>query len=266
MSELRFTLSVDDGHPLDLRLAGLLDRLGLQATFYVPAANDEGPPVMQPAELRVLAQRFEIGSHTRSHRLLTRLDHAGARAQVNDGKQMLEDWLGRPVQGFCYPGGRYRGAHVALVREAGFTYARTTRNLRIDVGHRPFEVPTTLQFYPHPRAVLVRNFLSQGDWSARLPGLREALAGGDWLQRLYRLFEFAARRRGAFHLWCHALDLERLQLWEALERFLSHVAARVPPAGRLSNAALLSAPPAVPPPAATVAPDPDRRPSPDGAR
>jgi len=43
---LVFSLSVDDGHPLDLRIADRLVRHGLRASFYLPIRNAEGAPVM----------------------------------------------------------------------------------------------------------------------------------------------------------------------------------------------------------------------------
>ncbi len=254
MKRARLTVSVDDGHPLDLRVADLLDRHGLHATFYVPMSNDEGPPVMQAMPLRALAQRFEIGSHTRSHRFLVTLDDPAARAQIVDGKRLLEDCLGRQVQGFCYPGGRYRQKHADMVRDAGFSYARTTQNLRIDAGRRPFEMPTTLQFYPHPRPVFARNLLSQGDWLARTPGFRAAMACDDWLERAHRLLALAGERNGVFHLWFHSLDLERLGLWNALSSFLAYAAACMAPAARVTNgelaAELINCAPGWQPPAA----------------
>lgn len=256
MSGLRFTLSIDDGHPLDLRIADLLDRHSLRATFYVPLANAEGSPVMSAAHVRHLAQRFEIASHTWSHRFLAMLDDDEAWSEVIDGKHALEQRLGAPVQGFCYPGGRYRRRHVAMVREAGFAYARTTQNLRLDAGSRTFEMPTTLQFYPHPLAVLTRNLLSQGDRMARLPGFMTAMAGHDWLQRTYRLLALAAKHGGVFHLWLHTLDIERLGLWTALDCFLARAAERVPLAARLTNgmlAAEISRAPDSPPPVAMAA-------------
>ncbi len=265
MNGLRFSVSVDDGHPLDLRVADLLDRHGLQATFYLPVSNAEGLPVMAPSDARRLARRFEVASHTLSHRFLASLDDETARMQVNDGKRRLEDWLGAPVRGFCYPGGRYRRRHVAMVREAGFAYARTTQNLRFDAGRLPYEMPTTLQFYPHPRPVLARNLLSQGNRAARLPAFMTAMAGDHWLERAYRLLALAARRGGVFHLWFHAIDLERLALWTALDCFLARAAERVPAASRVTNGTLaaemadpavargLSRAPVAPPPEATAA-------------
>lgn len=263
MSTARFSLSVDDGHPLDLRIAGLLDRYGLQATFYLPIENCEGQPVLDATQMRELAQCFEIGSHTLSHRFLTTLDDEAARRQIVDGKRVLEDRLGAAVRGFCYPGGRYRRQHVQQVIDAGFAYARTTQNLRIDAEAPAFEMPTTAQFYPHPRQVFARNFVSQRDWTRRWPALRVALEEDDWRRRLYRLLDLALERGGVFHLWCHAIDIERLQLWNALEHFLARVAREFAPTQRLGNAQLLSPWPAAQPPAATAARVP--RPSPPRA-
>lgn len=255
MSTPRFSLSIDDGHPLDLRVSELLDKFDLNATFYIPISNDEGWPVMDAAQLQSLAQRFEIGSHTLSHRFLTTLDDDAAWRQISEGKQQLEDCLGQPVQGFCYPGGRYRRRHLAMVRAAGFAYARTTQNLRIDnAPAHPLAMPTTLQFYPHPRTVVLRNFVSQRDWAERCAALQIALTTTDWLQRMHRLLDHAVAQGGVFHLWCHSLDLERLELWESFAQFLARVAALLPPAQRVSNGALARSVMAVPPPAAPAVP------------
>src|SRR5215212_7229599 len=100
-----FTFSIDDGHPSDLRMADLLDKHGLKATFYIPIRNREGPPVMNGAQLRQLADRFELGSHTYDHCYLKTVGIEQAHHQITAGKRALEDIIGKPVQGFCYPGG-----------------------------------------------------------------------------------------------------------------------------------------------------------------
>ncbi len=241
MSGLRVTVSVDDGHPSDLKVAALLARHGLKATFYLPVTNREGPPVLSGAQARALAQGFEIGAHTLTHRFLANLDADTAWCEIYDGKRMLEDQLGLPVHGFCYPGGRYRRAQLKQVRSAGFLFARTTQNLRIDAGDRPFELPTTAQFYPHPRSVWLRNFLSQRHWRSRAPGLRTLIGEADWLARLRQLLSLAEARGGLFHLWLHALDIERLQLWSPLDQFFALLAERTPPQRRITNGELFRA-------------------------
>lgn len=240
MNALSFSLSVDDGHPLDLRIADMLARHELRATFYLPIRNSEGAPVLSAAQMRQLASGFDVGSHTLDHCYLTKLNESEAWRQITEGKTELEQRIGCTVSGFCYPGGKYRRQHLQMVSRAGFHFARTTRNLYPDAGHHPLAMPTSLQFYPHSRSVLIRNFISQGSCLTRYPSLRAMINEEDWLMRLYRLFDHIERRGRVFHLWCHAIDIERLQLWKALDHFLGFVARRIPPGRRLDNAGLIS--------------------------
>ncbi len=230
-----FTYSVDDGHPADLKMADLLAKHGLHATFYVPLKNCEGLPVLSAAEIRTVGQAFEIGSHTFDHRYLNTVCMAEAAHQIESGKHSLEAVLGHPVAGFCYPGGKFTYRHLALVRRAGFLYARTTVNLRFDRGNSPFEMPTTIQFYPHARGVYLRNFLQFGNWNSRKAALVLALSTAHWLDRIYLLFDHACQHDGAFHLWAHSHEIERLALWQELDDFLAHVASIVAPADRKDN-------------------------------
>ena len=241
----RFSMSVDDGHPLDLRMADLLQSHDIKATFYLPMTNQEGPPVLSYASMRELAQAFEVGSHTRSHRFLNTLHGSEAWREIVDGKQQLQDQLGEEVVGFCYPGGRYQYLHKLQVRSAGFRYARTTQNLRIDLEFPLFEMPTTVQFYPHTRSVFLRNFISQRHWGKRRAALSASLATEDWLIRLHALLDLAIARRGVFHLWCHSIDIEKLQLWDQLDSFLSRVARQIGTQQRVYNRDLIAASAAV---------------------
>lgn len=237
----RFSMSIDDGHPLDLRMADLLYSHGIKATFYLPLENQEGAPVLSPAGMRQLTQTFEVGSHTRSHRFLNTLPGAEAWREIVDGKQQLQDQLGEEVKGFCYPGGRYQHLHTLQVRSAGFRYARTTQNLRIDVEFPAFEMPTTAQFYPHTRTVFFRNFISQRHWTKRRAALSASLTTDDWLMRLHALLDLSIERQGVFHLWCHSIDIEKLQLWNQLDTFLRRVADHMGPEQRVTNRDLLTA-------------------------
>lgn len=239
MNGLSFSLSVDDGHPLDLRIADMLARHDLRATFYVPIRNCEGPPVLSAVQTRELAQRFEMGSHTLDHRFLTTLNETEAWHQIIHGKAELEQRIGQKVTGFCYPGGKFRQPHVQMVRRAGFSYARTIRNMYPDAGQHSLTLPTSLQFYPHTRSVLIRNFILQGSYPIRSPLFRAVIIEEDWVMRLYRLFDHLQKRGGVFHLWCHSLDIDRLQIWKALDHFLGFVARRIPPCRRLDNAGLV---------------------------
>jgi peptidoglycan/xylan/chitin deacetylase (PgdA/CDA1 family) len=240
-----FTCSIDDGHPLDLKTAELLDKHGLKATFFVPIKNREGLQVMPRERLRDLSQQFEIGSHTYDHCYLRDLDVRRTYYQIAHGKSRLEDLIGNEVAGFCYPGGKYRDKDIALVKACGFRYARTTANLFLDAGRRPFEMPTTVQFYPHRPEVYVRNFIRYGHWIKRGAPLWMLVQEQDWMKRLHRLFDHACEHGGTFHLWGHSKQIEELRAWPQLNAFFGHVASRVGESGRLTNAQVAARMPAV---------------------
>lgn len=230
-----FTCSIDDGHPSDMKVADLLDKHGLTGTFFIPIKNCEGAPVMSAAQVRALSDRFEIGSHTHDHRFLKSVSATESHFQVTEGKKILEDMLGRPVTGFCYPGGKYRPRDAEIVKAAGFRYARTTVNLCFDAGDKPFEMPTTVQLYPHDRNIYMRNFVRSGAWQERKQGLLLALQEKNWTRRLYALFDHASERGGCFHLWGHSQDIDRQNAWADLDSFLAYVASKVAPENRLTN-------------------------------
>ena len=230
-----FTCSLDDGHPSDLRAAGILSRHGLSATFYVPITNSEGDAVLSAADIRALDGAFEIGSHTLDHRYLRSLAPDQARYQIVEGKRRLEDVLGHAVAGFCYPGGKYRRQHVGLVAEAGFRYARTVTNLHFDTGDQPFEIPTTLQFFPHDRNLYLRNFVKGGDWARRQDALKIAMRHEYWLDRLYALFDHSLAHGGVFHLWGHSSDIDRFGIWDEFDHFLAYASTCVARGNRLTN-------------------------------
>jgi peptidoglycan/xylan/chitin deacetylase (PgdA/CDA1 family) len=231
-----FTSSWDDGHPLDMRLAEMLARHGFNATFFVPLSNREGLPVMTGTQLRELqAGGFEIGSHTLDHCYLTTVDDATAAYQIIQGKIELEQALGQAVPGFCYPGGKHKKRHVAMVDKAGFHYARHIINFHADVAPNPFTMPVSIQLYPHRPDVYLRNFVHHGAWRQRTRMLTAALSHHDLPTRLKSTFDVAWKEDGVFHLWGHSWELDQFDGWAVLEDFLRYVAERVPPENRLSS-------------------------------
>lgn len=239
MRQVLFTTSWDDGHPLDLRIGELLGRHGCPGTFYVPCRNEQGRPVLSGSELRDLMARHEIGGHTLDHAYLDRVGSEEARRQIVEGKATLEDRIGSRVHGFAYPGGRHNRALRSMVRQAGFSYGRTVECFRLGLHADPYIMPTTAQIYPHSAASLLRNFLKRGHLVSRTPALLTTMHGGDVLSQLRRLLALARRRGGVLHLWGHSWEVQALDLWATLERFLAEVAEQVPPGDRVTNRGVL---------------------------
>jgi hypothetical protein len=232
---LIFTFSTDDGHPSDMKMADLLVKYDLHGTFYVPIKNREGFAVLTRPQIAELGRQFEIGSHTYDHCYLGEVDLWEAYFQIAQSKQELEAIIGKEVKGFCYPGGKYSQRDIALVKACGFKYARTTMNLRFDVGDKPYEIPTTVQFYPHDRSVYVRNFVA-GHWLGRQGALYLAMRYDDWMQRLFALFDYACEHGQVFHMWAHSREIDKIDAWRKLDTFFRHVAESVERESRVDNA------------------------------
>jgi peptidoglycan-N-acetylglucosamine deacetylase len=213
------TTSWDDGHPLDERLAEQLTARGLAATFYVPTRCDR--PVCDAATLRrIAALGCEIGGHTTSHRVLTRLSDAEALGEMRDNRRALEDQLGTPVTSFCYPCGHFSRRLMRLARTAGFHRARTTMGLRHDAGGDPFALPVTVQCYPHGRGVHLRHALKE----ANLRGLRAWAVAGLPAAPHDVLSQALTERDAIVHLWGHSWELEECGLWPLLTTLIELLA------------------------------------------
>lgn len=224
--KLVVTTSWDDGHPADLRLADLLAKHGVAGTFYVPNRNSEGRPVMSGYEVRRLSNKFEIGGHSIDHVVLAGRDDAEASEQVTQNKLWLEDITGKPVPGFCYVRGRYTRRLKAVVKKAGFEYARTVAGLYSGDTGDAFEMPTTIQFYPHRKSVYLKNFVRGRTDCARVRLLWAALGSPNLEQRIERVVELCRGNGGLFHLWGHSWEIEQLSLWRTLENVLRRLAAQ----------------------------------------
>src|SRR4051794_28221498 len=152
MPSTYFTTSWDDGHPADLRVAEMLARHGLAGTFYIPRRIESG--VMTDAQIRELAQRFEIGAHTINHVFLNGADDATARSEIVDSKKWVRDVTGNDCTMFCPPGGKFPSRHAHFVRDAGYVGVRTVEFMSLDAPRRRadgfLEMPTTLQAFDHP--------------------------------------------------------------------------------------------------------------------
>jgi peptidoglycan-N-acetylglucosamine deacetylase len=219
------TISVDDGHPADLRTAGLLTAFGLKATFYVPATNPEHE-VLSPTDIKTLAQGFEVGGHTLNHCTLPRLPKRQVRSEVVGCKEWLEGLTGNQVVAFCYPRGKFDRQVSSVVREAGFRGARTCLFNLNNWPDDPFVWGVSTHAYSHSAMVQVRHALGesnlQGLWQffTLFRGVR------DWEQHFMHALDAVETTGGIAHLFLHSWEMEERNEWEKLRGVLREISAR----------------------------------------
>ena len=147
-------LTFDDGYQnvFDYALPALA-RYGFPSTLFVvsdragaTASWLEGPPsetrLMDVPTLRTLSRLgVDVGSHSRTHPRLSRLDAAELADEVLNSKSALEDLLGQEVRYFCYPYGDYSPEVREVVRSADYSGALTCIRGAANTADNPFEVP-----------------------------------------------------------------------------------------------------------------------------
>ena len=106
----------------------LLQKYGFTATFYIWVSVVGKKHHMTWEEIKGLRDAgMQIGCHSITHPYLTRVQkEENLRREILGAKQIIEDHVGVPVTTFAYPFGQYDERVVAMVKEAGFTSARST--------------------------------------------------------------------------------------------------------------------------------------------
>lgn len=103
------------------------------------AVREADHPELQPLTWEMVAEMAEagvtIGSHTRSHPILTHESRERMREELRASREALEVRLGRPVRHFAYPDGGFDESVVDEVAAAGYGHAYTT------CGHRSARHP-----------------------------------------------------------------------------------------------------------------------------
>ena len=141
-------VTFDDAYLSVLQVAKpLLDAVGFPATVYAPTAYLDTPdrPLswegidqwiggeherellpMSWDQLGGLAEAgWEIGSHTRTHPHLTKLDDDALRVELAESRTTVEERLGRPCPTLAYPYGDHDERVVAAAGAAGYAAAGT---------------------------------------------------------------------------------------------------------------------------------------------
>jgi peptidoglycan/xylan/chitin deacetylase (PgdA/CDA1 family) len=111
----------------------------------VPAAMADAEDLPMTAEevARLVSFRHvSIGSHAMSHQPLTSLSSTDRRAEIVEGRAVCLGLSGQSVDGFAFPHGDRDAETIAMVREAGFAWACSTRAASVDPQHYDrFDLP-----------------------------------------------------------------------------------------------------------------------------
>lgn len=129
------------------------------------AVNGAGP-MMTDEQVRLLGRAgMQLGAHTVTHPILTRIPLDEARREMADARARLEGLVQQPVNHFAYPngipGGDYDGRHVELARDIGFRSACSTAWGVADSASDLYQLPRFTPWDASPGRFMLRHVLNR---------------------------------------------------------------------------------------------------------
>jgi peptidoglycan/xylan/chitin deacetylase (PgdA/CDA1 family) len=227
-----FTSSWDDGSVYDIKLSEILLKNNQKATFFIPLFNIEKRDVINSKQILDIANEFEIGAHTLTHRYLTRISNKEAEYEIKQSKKELEAIINRPVYGFCFPGGKYKQIHIKYINQAGFKYARTINmfkyNNTLKNSNNTRIMNTTLQAYNHSKIIYFMHLIKRGYIITLIQNSISILTHNKWDKLLFDILDKhlnhdSPQKMTIIHLWGHSWEIQENNMWQQLENFLEHL-------------------------------------------
>ena len=120
-------LSFDDG--LESQYAGarpVLQQLGWPGDLNLAVSHLESGDITVAQVKELIADGWEVDSHTFSHVDVTTLDPDQLAREIGASRGYLQRTFDVPVDFFCYPAGRYDDEAIEAVKDAGYLGATTT--------------------------------------------------------------------------------------------------------------------------------------------
>jgi peptidoglycan/xylan/chitin deacetylase (PgdA/CDA1 family) len=180
-------ISIDDGCADDFRVAELASKYDIECIFYWPVewnslAYDNGYEPLTYNQAYDISSTFEIGSHTITHRHLTRIPPEEAKREIADSQLILQDIFGIRISKFAPP--------------RGYTNDLLTKY--------------TKKFYEKQRLTKAENLVHIHP---------ESGANGNigWRAR-YKILKDNGIKD--IECWGHSWEFNKYNLWEELEDFL----------------------------------------------
>ncbi len=165
-------ITFDDGCETDLITAApILQDIGYHATFYVTSGFLDKPGYLSSSQLRQLSTAgFEIGCHSMTHPYLNDLDDSGLYREMVEARSKLEQLIGKKVEHFSCPGGRYDQRTLSLARGSGYRSLATSRPHRNSRTTSPFSLGRVVVMRETDPDTFSHLCSGNGLWKIRLAG------------------------------------------------------------------------------------------------
>ena len=210
---MKIQFSFDDATLPDIKIAELLEEFNFKdnTVFYFPVMpsvvnEPKGRQSLTNEQQQVIANNFEIGSHTISHRLLTRIPLDDAKIEIIDSRKILQDKFNQNINKFSYPRGYANPDLQKTVQDAGYLSGRSTLVGYIHESENPYFEQTTVH----------------------IGNDRKEYGGKTWYEYASHMLSIAKETPDSiFHCWGHGYELNAypngMMQFKALLELLSTV-------------------------------------------
>lgn len=190
-------VSIDDYNEGNTRLAQRILDIGITPLFYIQTmAQGAKEQITELSRIGV-----DVGSHTMTHPSdIKRLGIEEQRTEIETSKRQIEQWTGKECKHFAYPRGRYNDDTVELVKNAGYETARTTIILK-SAWDDNYRMPATIHVSKQ----------------------RKEYEGRPWDMLADFYWSHCKRTGETFHIWGHALEMQREGTTEDFLTFLRKI-------------------------------------------
>ncbi len=196
------TFSFDDGVNNDLRLANLLRRYRIKATFNLNSGlmsheqcwDHDGQKVFRltPEEAIKVYAGFEIASHGKSHAFLSERNEEETEEEIVSDVLALSYLFKQEIKGFATPFGPSNAYVDRILRKSGIAWCRGVKSTR------SFDVPKDLLHF-EPSAHFADPFLDE---------------------LVDRFIKMEPHKKEVLFIWGHSYELDSEEKWTRLEKLL----------------------------------------------
>ena len=197
----------------------MLEEFGFLGTFYA-STGPGGRRLIDDNDLARIGRNHEFGVHGQTHTIFPELPRSVLADEIHwaVGEMSRFGTVGRVV---APPRGKIDTATRLFIGQLGFAVRSGAIIGATEVSGNSLE--PTFQLYPHVWRTILRNCA----YRRRIPTVTLLLAmarDGNPRDRFLALLRAAARHQRYVHVWGHAADIERLDLWDPLRRLLGTAA------------------------------------------
>jgi peptidoglycan/xylan/chitin deacetylase (PgdA/CDA1 family) len=210
-----FTTSWDDGDPFDVKIADTLEEFGFVGTFYASTGPD-GRRLINDRDLARIGRKHELGAHGKTHTVFPELPRSALADEIHWAVEELSRF-GNVGDVVAPPRGKINAATRRFIGHLGFAVRTGAIVGSARVNGNSLE--PSFQLYPHAWKTITRNCV----YRRRLPvaSLLLPLARkGSPEDRFRQMLLAAAEQQEYVHVWGHAAEIQRLNLWGALKYLL----------------------------------------------